>query len=335
MEQQRVRIRDIAEELGLSTATVSNVIHGKTGKVSGETVRRVQALLEERHYIPSMAGILLAQNSSKIIGVFLNDHEKYEGRVLEDAFIAASLNALCAEIEAHGQFMMVKRAKNPGEILQFASMWNMDGLVVIGFCRQDYMFLRNRMRIPFVVYDGVCENPERIANITLDNRGGGFQVGALFRRTGHRRALCISDNETGVDRARMEGFRAGFAPGGAETLIVPMQREQRLALYRRELERFRRITAAFAVSDVYAIELMRFLAESGLSVPGDVSVAGFDGIPLGEMVTPTLTTVRQDGALRAKIAVERLQELRENRCAEATVVLPVQLIERESTRALL
>ena len=77
MEQERVTIRDIAEELGLSTATVSNVIHGKTGKVSDETVKRVQALLEERQYIPSMAGILLAQNASRIIGVFVNDHEKY------------------------------------------------------------------------------------------------------------------------------------------------------------------------------------------------------------------------------------------------------------------
>lgn len=64
MENQRVTIRDIAEELGLSTATVSNVIHGKTGKFSDETVKRVQALLEERQYIPSMAGILLAQNST-------------------------------------------------------------------------------------------------------------------------------------------------------------------------------------------------------------------------------------------------------------------------------
>jgi len=53
---ERVRIVDIAEELGLSTATVSNVIHGKTKKISDETVKRVQELLEKRQYIPSMAG---------------------------------------------------------------------------------------------------------------------------------------------------------------------------------------------------------------------------------------------------------------------------------------
>ena len=90
MEEQRVRIRDIAEELGLSTATVSNVIHGKTKKISDETVKRVMALLEERQYIPNIAGVLLARNDSKIIGVVVNDHEKYEGHALDDFFIASS-----------------------------------------------------------------------------------------------------------------------------------------------------------------------------------------------------------------------------------------------------
>ena len=82
MDEQRVRISDIADELGLSTATVSNVIHGKTKKISDETIKRVMELLEERRYIPNMAAILLAQNSSKIVGVFVNDHEKYEGEMV-------------------------------------------------------------------------------------------------------------------------------------------------------------------------------------------------------------------------------------------------------------
>ena len=89
--QERVRICDIAEELGLSTTIVSNVIHGKTNKVSDETVQRVTALLKKRRYIPSMAGILLARNSSGIIGVFVNDHPKYEGHTLRDGFLASAL----------------------------------------------------------------------------------------------------------------------------------------------------------------------------------------------------------------------------------------------------
>ena len=190
--EQRVRICDIAEELGLSTATVSNVIHGKTNKVSDATVQRVMALLERRQYIPSMAGILLAQNRSGIIGVFIHEHEKYEGHTLEDFFISSSLNCLSAEIESNGQFMMVKRAKHAEEIIRFASMWNMDGIVVIGFCNQDYTDLRSHMRIPFVVYDGDCAHPERIVNITIDNFDGGYQVGRHFRELGHAAALCTT-----------------------------------------------------------------------------------------------------------------------------------------------
>lgn len=332
MEERRIRIVDIAEELGLSTATVSNVIHGKTKKISDETVKRVQALLEERGYIPSMAGILLARNSSKIIGVFINDHEKYEGHTLDDVFIASSLNYLSNEIENHGLFMMVKKTKDPGEILKFASMWNMDGLVVIGFCEQDYVYLRNHMRIPFVVYDGFCNDVDRIHNIVIDNYSGGFQVGEYFRQNGHTRALCISDNDICMDKERYDGFVKGFGNKDTALMIIPMLKEERLKFYKNNIDLFRSVTAIFAVSDFYAIELIHFLNEQGINVPNDISVAGFDDIPMCQIISPTLTTVKQDGAIRAKIAITKLQELREHKDVGSTTILPVSLIERASTR---
>lgn len=332
MQKQRVTIKDIAEELGLSTATVSNVIHGKTKKISDETVKRVQAMIEEKQYIPSMAGILLARNSSKIIGVFVNDHEKYEGHTLDDVFIASSLNHLSSEIEKHGLFMMVKKAQNPEEVLQFASMWNMDGLIIIGFCHQDYMYLRNHMRIPFVVYDGFCEKPERILNITLDNFDGGFKIGEFFKQNGHTKAICISDNKIGVDEERIRGFEKAFFPGDTKIVIIPMHKDERWDFYGKNIDMFKNVTAVFAVSDYYAIDLMRFLSYNKIDVPGDVSVAGFDDIPMCELVSPELTTVRQDGALRARIAIEKLQELKEQKDIENMIIMPVTLIVRESVR---
>ena len=77
---------------------------------------------------------------------------------------------------------------------------------------------------------------------------------------------------------------------------------------------------------------MHFLKESGFSVPDDISVAGFDDIPMCEMIVPTLTTVRQDGARRAKLAIEMLHELKDNRNRETAITLPVMLVERASTR---
>ncbi|MDY3250325.1 MAG: LacI family DNA-binding transcriptional regulator [Candidatus Choladocola sp.] len=331
MSEQRVRICDIAEELGLSTATVSNVLHGKTARVSDETVQRVQALLEERQYIPSMAGILLARNDSRIIGVVVNDHEKYEGHVLDDVFISSSLNELSTEIEKNGQFMMVKKTGDPEEIIRFASMWNMDGLVLIGFCDQDYRYLRNHMRIPFVVYDGYCSDTERICNITIDNFDGGRQVGCFFRRLGHGRALCISDNQICVDLERYEGFCEGFGRERTEFLLIPMQKTERMEFYRKNLEKLCGCTAVFAVSDFYAVELIHFLQGQGIAVPGQISVAGFDDTPMCEMVYPALTSVRQDVTRRAQIVVEKLRALKEKRETETAVCLPVTLVARDST----
>lgn len=161
MSQNRVRIVDIAEALGLSTATVSNVIHGKTNKISDETVKRVQQELEKTGYIPNMAGILLARNNSKIIGVVINDHVKYEGRVLEDGFVMSSLNALSHEVNKKGYFLMIKTTADTKEIPVFASMWNMEGLILMGFCEADYEKLRNQMRISFVVYDGFLRDAQK------------------------------------------------------------------------------------------------------------------------------------------------------------------------------
>lgn len=333
MGEQRVRIADIAEELGLSTATVSNVIHGKTKKISAETVRRVQELLEKRQYIPSMAGILLAQNNSRIIGVVINDHEKYEGHVLEDHFIASSLNYLSKEIEKSGCFMMVKATKDCRGIIRYASMWNMDGLVVIGFCEQDYKMLRDNMHIPFVVYDGYFNESVRICNLIVDNYDGGYQTGIHFRELGHQRGLCISDNHICMDWERWCGFRDAMegTGGAAEFLQIPMKKMDRSAFYQSHIEVLKSHTAVFAVSDYYAIDFIQFLQQNDVRVPQDISVAGFDDGPYCEFVNPMLTTVRQDGEKRAELAISELKKLREGKESGRSLKLPVTLIRRQST----
>ena len=331
MEKERVRIIDIAEELGLSTATVSNVIHGKTGKISDETVRRVQKLLEERQYIPSMAGILLAQNNSRIIGVVINDHEKYESKVLEDSFIASALNALSHEIEKAGYFMMTKITREYSEITRFASMWNMEGLVVIGFCEQDYKKLRDSMHIPFVVYDGYLKEPGRLCNLVIDNYDGGYQVGLYFRKLGHRKVLCIADNDKCMDGERYRGFRDAMENYGADFMEIPMGKAEQREYYQKKLEQIRQYTAVFAVSDYYAITFMQFLQENGIKVPEEISVCGFDDTPLCEMVCPSLTTVKQDNSERAKKAISLLKQMKEVTVSGMTYRLPVELVIRKST----
>lgn len=220
MEQSRVRIADIAEALGLSTATVSNVIHGKTEKISDETVKRVQQELERTGYIPNMAGILLARNNSRIIGVVVNDHAKYEGRVLEDGFVMSCLNALSREVNEKGYFLMIKTTAEIRDIPVFASMWNMDGLILMGFCAADYEVLRAQMHISFVVYDGYFEACSKVVNLGIDHYGGGCQAGWHFKELGHTKALCIADNailRTGAGYFRIVAF--SYLPMAASAVL--------------------------------------------------------------------------------------------------------------------
>lgn len=331
MENKRVRIVDIAEELGVSTATVSNVIHGKTKKISDETVKRVQQLLEERQYIPSMAGILLAQNDSRIIGIVINNHEKYEGHVLEDPFVSSSLNHLSVEIEQAGYFMMIKTTTDLKDIVKFASMWNLEGMIIIGFCENEYDKLRQFMHIPFVVYDGYFENEGRVCNLTIDNFHGGLQVGKYFKELGHKRALCISDNQICVDLERFQGFQEGFGKENTDFMLIPMQKNERHHFYTEHLEKIREYSAVFAVSDYYAIDFMQFMQERGIRVPEDVSIAGFDDNPICEQVVPNLTSVRQDAGERARTALMMLSALKQGRQKEAKKELPVTLVKRTST----
>ena len=233
MTQNRVRIVDVADALGLSTATVSNVIHGKTEKISDETVKRVQQELERSGYIPNMAGILLARNNSRIIGVVVNDHEKYEGRVLEDGFVMSSLNALSHEVNEKGYFLMIKTTSDIREIPVFASMWNMDGLILIGFCEADYESLRNQMRISFVVYDGYFEKCSKVVNLVIDHYNGGYQAGKYLKELGHKKALCIADNFICMDKERIEGFRKAFEHGETYRWEIPKTEKKKECAFMR------------------------------------------------------------------------------------------------------
>lgn len=335
-EKERVRIVDIAEELGVSTATVSNVIHGKTKKISDRTVRKVQQLLEERQYIPSMAGILLAQNDSKIICVVVNDHRKYEKRVLQDAFVVGSIDYLSEVIKQTGFFMMLQKTDNIEDIVRYASMWNMAGLVLIGFCEQDYEDLRERMHIPFVVYDGFGKETERYANISIDHFAGGYQMGNYLLKMGHTRILFAADNDVSMDHERYQGLEKALkenpAQAEADFLLLPIQKEERMAFYDSQMENIKSHTAIFCASDVYAIELMNYLTDCGMKIPEDISIAGFDDIPECTIVRPRLTTVRQDMRKRAQTTMEILTAWRDGTEFAGKRVLPVTVVERDSVK---
>lgn len=327
--ENKVRISDIAEELGVSTATVSNVLHGKTQKISDATVKKVEKKLEERGYIPNMAATLLARNNSRIIGVIVNDHVKYEGHTLEDPFVSASLNHLADEIAKKNYFFIIKKVNNINEIISFSSMWNMDGMIVIGFCEEDFQNLRDHIRIPFVLYDGYMTGQERISNVKIDDVDGGRQVGRYLKKQGHNKVLCISDNYIYMDLDRYNGLCEGLKRE-VDRMVIPMKIDERIDFYEKNLKKIMKYTAIFAVSDYYALDLMAFLSRKGIYVPKDISVVGFDGSLSALRSIPKLTTVDQNNPLRAKMAMDLLAKMIKNPGYFEEKVVPVNLLEGDS-----
>jgi LacI family transcriptional regulator len=94
------------------------------------------------------------------------------------------------------------------------------------------------------------------------------------------------------------------------------------------------VTAVFAVSDFYALEFMRFLQGEGVQIPKDIQIIGFDDNLASRESNPALTTIHQEAPLRAKTAIKCLEAMRDGAECETEIVLPVELIKRESTRKL-
>lgn len=340
MQNYRITIKDIADELGVSTATVSNVIHGKTKKISDKTVAKVQEKLEESGYIPNMAAVLLAQNTSKIVCVILSDDITYEGKMIEDPFVSGMLNYLSKELTKNGYFMMLKEEPDVNQIVRYASMWNMAGLILIGYCAVDYEKLREKMHIPFVVVDAYRDDMKKYSDVGIDNIHGGYLAGKHLLEMGHTKIMYMANVDEDCDHDRYLGLTGAYMEKGMEydpkdyKLLNPIKEERRKR-YEEVFAEIGNYTAAFLASDVLAIEFMNFLQDKGLSIPEDFSIVGFDDIPLAASVRPGLTTISQNMEERSKKAVQLLKELIEGTTSGRQEMLQLELVRRDSVKKLI
>ncbi|WP_294730525.1 LacI family DNA-binding transcriptional regulator [uncultured Faecalibaculum sp.] len=298
---EKIRLRDIAEALGLSTATVSNVLNGKDDKVSPATRARVMEAVERSGYLPDRAEVLLGRNPSRMAGLVVNDHPEYSGHPLEDPYNAAFIDRLQKAAVRQGLELLVKTARTWEEAAQFASMWNMVGLVVSGFCDADYVSLKQTLKIPLTACDAFSTEAG-FSSVTVKDREGGRLAGMHLKSLGHRRVTCVTTNLICDDLERIQGLR----DAGLETDVFMISGD-RSEMRRQFGERdFSRDTAVFCVSDRQALELLCILQERGIRVPEDLSVMGFDGIEPGLYAIPPLTTISQDLEAKARLAIESL-----------------------------
>lgn len=337
-----VRIKDIADHVGVSATTVSNVLHGKDQRVSPETRRKIETAIKEMGYIPSMGALMLAQEKSCIIGVILFNKGKRNEPTLTDPYYGSLVGYLDQYIKERHHYMLMLTVDKVEDIVRQTKAWNLDGLISCNMQPDALDYLYALSQIPLVSLDAYMEDKASFKNITTDDFGGGYQMGRFFAAMGHRNILMISDNDLAVDHHRWLGLKrgledAGIFMGEKRHVIVSNLYEERLVQLRQHKKLFRQQTALFFSSDYYAMEACSVLRHMGFRIPEDISVAGFDDLFFSRMVTPALTTIRQNIDQKAKMAVDGLfglmngtQDGTESRKA----LLPVELIERESVKRL-
>lgn len=336
-----ITIKEMAEILGISPTTVSNVINGKTSEVSRKTAEKVQKLLEEYDYVPNMNARNLAQNHSRLIGIVLKSRkDKYEN-IFADPFHGELLGALESAIRANGYYMMLYTSEDIDEIVRNVVSWNAEGLILIGMLHDDYLRIKSKYKRPLVLIDSYTpKNIAKYVNIGLQDEEGGYLITKYLLECGHRKIAFLADNVEGVDYIRYNGHQRAFQEYGLDAdvddlIVIRPSKYERQNSMQEIYEVAHKYTAFVCCSDYYAVTLMKYLRKRGLRIPEDISITGFDDNLYAQIVTPTLTTIHQDVSQRGRLAVEYLFKLINGWAAQTTnVFLPVHLVVRESVKVL-
>ena len=148
-----IRVKDIANMVGVSPTTVSNVIHGNTKRVSQETAQKISSILDEVGYIPNMGARLLSQNTSHIIGLVIGFDYLHGENAMQDPFVSTFVGQISSEIENAGYYMMIIRGDDCRKVAEVASRWNVDGLIVLGWTEKSHKTLKKMLKKPTVAID--------------------------------------------------------------------------------------------------------------------------------------------------------------------------------------
>lgn len=308
-------MKDIAEACGVSIATVSKALNNQPD-ISDQTKEAIRRKADELGYLANSAARALKTNRSMNIGVLFVDQGE---RGLTHEFFAAVLDAFKVEAERSGYditFINRRVQTRSTSYLHHCLYRGFDGvaLICVDFLDPQVQELIDS-ELPVVTVDHVF--PNRPAVIS-DNIGGITELVRHAWELGHRKIAFIHGEPTAVTENRLAGFRVT-----CHSLNIPIPEDYICASYYYDAERTYTVTqkllrlpdpptCILCPDDFSVIGAVRALREAGLRIPEDMSLMGYDGIVISQVITPCITTYRQNSALIGKTAARKLIEQIEN-----------------------
>ena len=330
-------IRDIAKKVNRSITTVSRALHDYDD-VSAETKELVRQAAKEMGYVANKQAQLLRQKHTDTIGFILPTF----GPRFSDPFFSELLAGIGNAASEHDYDLLVSTCP-PGEhemetYEKFVQSQRVDGFIIVRTRVNDERILYlDSIGFPFVAF-GRVSGLEHIPFIDENSEHGMRQVVDHLVKLGHRKFACIAPslNMTFANH-RMKGMKEGLASHNIEInpdCVLTGDLTEKGG-YDRTLElidRRERPTAIVACNDLMAIGAIRAIQDSGMTVARDISVTGFDDIPISEYVQPSLTTVSQPIYQIGRSACEMLIDLLNTRASgRCQILLEPTLIVRHST----
>lgn len=291
-------IRDVARLAGVGVGTASRAISGR-GAISPQTLERVQQAVKALGFRPSNVARALSLKTMGMIGVYVP--------LFEGLFYAPILAAIDAELRAVDRHMVTAAGCGRGDAreqaldgIEFLIERECDGVIAISndLTDQDWLSLQQRFPRLVMLNRRLPELPGH--GFSCDHGLGGRLAARALLSRGHREIAIVGGPHNAPDNeARMAGFldelaRQRVKPRRTEQVVGDFTVASGHAAAALLLERgaFDRCTALFCANDAMAIGAISRLRQAGRSVPGDVSVLGFDDSPLAPYTAPPLTTVR-------------------------------------------
>ena len=327
----RTTLAAIAAEAGVSLPTVSKVVNGRPD-VAADTRARVERLLDEHHYERTGAG---RQRRSGLIDLVFNG--------LDSPWAVEILRGVEEWGTSHETGVAVSAVRHgnarPASWTSTLASHDTDGVIlVISEPTEAQLEQLRSAGIPLVVVDPANPPPPELPSVGATNWAGGLAATEHLLSLGHRRIAAIAGPEDYLcSRARIDGYRSALERAGVAfdpALVRPgdFQHEGGFVSGGELLDRPDRPTAIFAGNDQHALGVYEAARQRALRIPQDLSVVGFDDLPVARWLSPPLTTVRQPLAEMGRAAAEMLGELIEGRPLRSRrVELSTELITREST----
>ncbi len=324
---------DVARLAGVSQSAVSRVFT-PGASASSETAAKVRAAAESLDYRPNALARGLITGRSRMIGLIVAH--------LDNQFYSVALELLSRSLQEHGYHVLVFMAGNAAAevepVVRELLDYRVDAIITASVAVSNHITARcDAAGIPVVMFNRGQADP-RLSEVVTDNRAGGRMVADHLARTGHRRIAHISGwmgSTTGRERA--SGLEEGLAAHGLEVAAREdgeYDRGVAAEIVRRMFGASERPDAVFVGNDHMAFSVMDTLRhELGLRVPDDVSVVGYDDVPIAAWPTYDLTTVRQPVNRMVEATVRALlTRIERTDAAPAKIRVPGNLIERGSTR---